>query len=72
MATQLTSRILTRFGIDLKLQEVFNAPTIEELAALIDFALIEMSDDAGLDEVLEMLEQLADDEIPSLSNNQIV
>ncbi len=57
MATQLVSRILNRFAVDLKLQEVFNAPTIEGLAALIDAALIEMSDDAAFDEALAMVEQ---------------
>ncbi|MEK6278965.1 MAG: amino acid adenylation domain-containing protein [Acidobacteriota bacterium] len=65
LATQLVSRILTRFAVDLKLQDIFIAPTIEGLAALTDSALIEMSDEAGFEEALEMLEHLADDEIPS-------
>jgi acyl carrier protein len=57
MATQLVSRILNRFAVDLKLQVVFNEPTIEGLATLIDSALIEMSDDAAFDEALAMVEQ---------------
>jgi acyl carrier protein len=57
MATQLVSRVINRFGVDLKLQDVFNSPTIEELAALIDSALIEMSDDDAFDEALAMVEQ---------------
>ncbi|HXQ73573.1 MAG TPA: phosphopantetheine-binding protein, partial [Pyrinomonadaceae bacterium] len=70
MATQLVSRVINQFGVDLKLKDVFTSPTIEELAALIDVALIEMSDDADLDEDLELLERFADDEIPSLSQKQ--
>jgi acyl carrier protein len=57
MATQLVSRILNRFAVDLKLQDVFNAPTIEGLASRIDAALIEMSDDAAFDEALAMVQQ---------------
>ncbi len=57
MATQLASRIINRFAVDLKLQDIFNAPTIEGLAPLIDAAIIEMSDEAAFDEALAMVEQ---------------
>ena len=63
LATQLISRILNTFAVELKLQDIFNEPTVEAIAALIDSALIEMSNDSGFDEALTMLEKLADDEV---------
>jgi amino acid adenylation domain-containing protein len=66
LATQLASRILRTFGVELKLQDVFNAPTVGEIASLIDSVLIQTSDDPGIDEALGMLEQLTDDEVPGM------
>ncbi len=61
LATQMVSRILRNFAVELKLQDIFNAPTVEGIAALVDSALIEMSGDSGIDAALGVLEQLADD-----------
>jgi len=63
LAAQLVSRILNTFAVELKLQDIFNEPTVEAIAALIEYALIEMSGDARIDEALSMLEELADDEV---------
>jgi acyl carrier protein len=62
-ATQLVSRILNTFAVELKLEDIFNEPTVAGIAALIDSALIEMSGDSRIDEALTMLEKLADDEV---------
>jgi amino acid adenylation domain-containing protein len=63
LATQLVSRILNTFAVELKLQDIFTEPTVTEIAALIDDALIEMSGDSRIDEALTMIEKLADDEV---------
>jgi acyl carrier protein len=62
-ATQLASRILNTFAVELKLEDIFSEATVAGLAGLIDSALIEMSGDSRIDEALTMIEKLADDEV---------
>jgi acyl carrier protein len=72
LATQVVSRILRNFAVELELQDIFHAPTIEGLAALVDSELIAMSGDSGIDEALDMLERVADEEFPGLLNDEHV
>ena len=56
MATQLTSRIREIFYVELTLREVFESPTIDQLAQLIVRAQGELSGTEGLEALLSEIE----------------
>ncbi|HEX2093646.1 MAG TPA: non-ribosomal peptide synthetase [Longimicrobiaceae bacterium] len=60
-ATQVVSRMRTAFGVDLSLRSIFDAPTIAELAELVD--RIQPLSSAGIaEDQLEWLESLSEEE----------
>ncbi|WP_333183873.1 amino acid adenylation domain-containing protein [Microcoleus sp. B3-D7] len=56
MATQLISRVRSCFGIELALCDFFAAPTIENLAELIEEEILANADSNQIDELLDILE----------------
>jgi amino acid adenylation domain-containing protein len=56
MATQLISRVRSCFGIELALCDFFAAPTIENLAELIEEEILANADSNQIDELLDLLE----------------
>lgn len=69
-ATQLNSRIRDQFGVELPMQEFFNAPTIGETAAVIEDIKNNREREAEA-EILKMIEQLSEDEIEAEIMNRI-
>ncbi|MGQ4490553.1 HemK family protein methyltransferase [Streptomyces sp. SAS_281] len=55
LATQLATRIRSLFGVDLALRDVFEAPTVDELAQLIVLTQAELS---GGDDLAALLDEL--------------
>ena len=64
LATQLASRIRKTYQLDLPLNQLFEAPRIEDLAALIAQSLAEQADSDDLEELLDEIEQLGEDDAP--------
>jgi amino acid adenylation domain-containing protein len=62
LAMQLISRVRERFSIDLPLQRLFISPNIENLAVLVEEAILASSDPEELDQMLDLLESLDDEE----------
>jgi amino acid adenylation domain-containing protein len=56
MATQLISRVRSCFGVELALCDFFAAPTIENLAELIEEEILANADSKQIDELLDLLE----------------
>jgi acyl carrier protein len=61
LAIQIVSRIRDTFGVELPLRQIFETPTISELATTID-----REDSAAVAEVLELVDQLSDDQVAAL------
>lgn len=57
MATQLISRVRSGFGVELALCDFFAAPTIQNLAELIEEEILANADSNQLDELLDLLEK---------------
>lgn len=53
LATQLTTRIREQFGVEPSLRDVFESPTVDELAQLIVRAQFELTDADTLDALLD-------------------
>ena len=66
LATQLLTRIRDAFAVELKLQDVFSSPTVEELAELVELKLLAQAGSPQLDAALSMLEGLGEDEVEGL------
>ncbi|EMS73637.1 type I polyketide synthase [Ruminiclostridium cellobioparum] len=69
-ATQLNSRIRDQFGVELPMQDFFNAPTIGETAAAIEDIKNSREREAEA-EILKMIEQLSEDEIEAEIMNRM-
>jgi surfactin family lipopeptide synthetase C len=57
MATQLISRVRSCFGVELALCDFFAAPTIQNLAELIEEEILANADSNQIDELLDLLEK---------------
>ena len=57
MAMQLVSRVRTRFGVELPLYDFYAAPTIQNLAELIEEEILANADSNQIDELLDRLEK---------------
>jgi len=66
LATQLISRIRKAFQIELPLRALFEAPTVEQLAELVQQALAPQSVQTELADLLEQIENLSDEEAEAL------
>ena len=66
MATQLTTRLRDSFGVGLPLREIFEAPTVAELAVSIAQRLAEPEDDEEVADLVAELEQLSEAEVEAL------
>lgn len=63
LATQVLSRIHGILGLELSIQDIFEAPTIEELASVVDVRQIDRAEPEQILEALEDLDGLTDDQI---------
>ncbi len=63
LATQVLSRIHSILGLELSIQDVFEAPTIEELASVVEMRRIERAEPEQVLQVLEKLDGLTDEQI---------
>ncbi|WP_345007163.1 phosphopantetheine-binding protein, partial [Dactylosporangium siamense] len=57
LATRVTTRIRTRFGVELPLAAVFELPTVRELAATIEAAILAEIEQMSDEEVHQSLER---------------
>ncbi|MBW3586561.1 MAG: amino acid adenylation domain-containing protein, partial [Cyanobacteria bacterium 0813] len=62
MATQLISRVRSCFGVELTLCDFFAAPTIENLAELVEEEILANADANQIDELLDLLEKVDGEE----------
>jgi amino acid adenylation domain-containing protein len=65
-ATGLLARVRAKFGVDLRLQEFFEEPTIEGMAERLTRALVEHVDQARFDEAMAAVDQLGEDEAQAI------
>ncbi|WP_224362170.1 non-ribosomal peptide synthetase [Hyalangium versicolor] len=65
LATQVLARIYDEFQFELPLREIFDAPTIANLAALIEQALADQADPAELEQMLSSIEDMPEEEAQS-------
>lgn len=66
LATLALSRIYDTFGIELSIQDILEAPTIAEVAAIVDTRRIERAEPERVLNVLKELDGLTDDQIDAL------
>lgn len=66
LLTQVTSRLQNAFGVELSLRQLFETPTIANLAVVIAQKQVEQADSEMLAQVLAELEQLPEDEVQAV------
>ncbi|MBG1270226.1 non-ribosomal peptide synthetase [Nostoc sp. WHI] len=66
LLTQVTSRLYNAFGLELSLRQMLATPTIAELAIIIAEKQLEQADNELLEQMLAELEQMPEDQIPSI------
>ncbi len=63
LATQVLSRIYGVLGLELSIQDIFEAPTVEELASVVETRQIEQAEPEQILEVLKDIDGLTDDQV---------
>ncbi|MBV9788841.1 MAG: non-ribosomal peptide synthetase, partial [Chloroflexi bacterium] len=63
LATQLISRVRASFGITLTVRDLLLAPTVADQAVMLEAGLLELADDALLDDLLDELDDLDEDDL---------
>ena len=59
MALRLVARVQQAFGVEVPVQHVFSAPTVREMAIVVDEARLAMDDEmARIDALLRLVEDL--------------
>lgn len=66
MATQLISRVRSRFGVELALWDFFALPTLQNLAELIENEILANANSDQIDELLDQLEKIEEEEAQTL------
>jgi len=66
LATQVLSRIYDTFRVELSIQDIFEAPTIAALAAVVETRQIERAAPPQVLALLQEMEGLTDDQIETL------
>jgi FkbH-like protein len=66
LATQVLSRIYDTFRVELSMQDIFAAPTIAELAAVVETRQIEQAEPQQVLALLREIDGLTDDQIEAL------
>ena len=66
MAIRVLGRVSKTFGVRLALRALFEAPTVVQLAAVLDLELKKHADDAEMEQLLSRLESLSEDEAKRL------
>jgi acyl carrier protein len=69
LALQLLSRMRERFGVELSVHTIFNAPTVAQLAELVREAG-DTADPERIEQLLSMVEGLSEDELKDLLAEQ--
>ncbi len=70
LATQLASRVRSAFNVELRLHQIFAAPTVARLATVIAQAQLQQIDDAELAQMFSDLDALSDAELQALLENE--
>jgi acyl carrier protein len=66
LGLRLTAQLRDTFQIECSLQQLFEAPTVAELAALVREQSVDSAPDAALAEMLDLVDQLSEQEISAL------
>ena len=67
LAIQLNSRLSDALQLELSIQDIFDAPTVADLAALVKTTKQDASATGdGMEKLLDQIEQLSDEEVRSL------
>ncbi|WP_217562689.1 non-ribosomal peptide synthetase [Paenibacillus sp. GbtcB18] len=69
MATSLMTRIRFEFNADLPIRELYEQPTIEKLAEVIDGYVLNKADDEELKRLIEMIAELDEGEAEEIIND---
>jgi acyl carrier protein len=70
LATQLVSRVRKRFHVELSLKDLFDTPTVADVALTLASNLAEEESDEDLSEMLQELEGLSDADIKELLSKE--
>ena len=70
MAIQLVSRVRMRFGVELPLYDFYAAPTIQNLAELVEEEILANADSNQIDELLDRLEKIDGESAQSVILNE--
>jgi acyl carrier protein len=66
MGAQLVARVYERFGVELSLLDIFDNPTLAEMAEIVDEAVVELVASLSDEEVEQLLDRAGGPTPPSL------